>query len=217
MICAQLIVPKTPSQIKYVDALKKEKPYVVVAAGVAGTGKTLLSTHIGVQKLVSGHVNKLVITRPTVGVGGDNIGYLPGGLKEKLEPYMLPIYDALQYYYPKTKIEKMIKEDIIEIAPINFMRGRTFKNAWIICDEAQNLTKSHVLMLITRLGSNSKLVITGDPSQHDRVGQGENGLSDLLQRLSYSREENNFVEVIRFGIDDVERHPAIPFFLELYN
>lgn len=209
------ITPKNANQKRYLELLKREKPYVVIASGSSGTGKTTLATYAGVQKLENGDISKIVITRPTVCVGTDDIGFLPGTLEDKMQPWVRPIYDALQLYYPYNKIERMVRDDVIEIAPLGFLRGRTFVNSWIICDESQNMTTSQMLMMLTRIGQKSKLVITGDPDQYDR-GFDENGLSDLIRKLE-NRIDDNFVDLVKFDQKDVERHPAIPYFLNIYS
>jgi phosphate starvation-inducible protein PhoH and related proteins len=210
------IVPKNPKQQLYVDALRKPQPYIVIASGSAGSGKTLLATSVGVEKLKEGVVDRLILTRPTVSVG-DELGFLPGDLQAKMEPWIRPLYDAMSYYYPRSKIEKMMKDGIVEIAPLTFMRGRTFEKSWIICDEAQNTTIDQMLMTITRIGDNSKMVITGDPLQHDR-GFDVNGLTDLINKLDYNSDNNDdFFRVVEFEEDDVERHPIIPYILRMYK
>ena len=214
------ISPKNANQKHYIEMLKKPNPYVVVATGAAGTGKTYLATQMGAQKLVNGEVDKIVITRPTVSVGPDDLGFLPGSLEKKMEPWLQPIYDVLQHHYSRGKIEKMIKDRVIEVAPLAFMRGRTFDHSWIICDEAQNTTKDQMLMVLTRIGQNSKLVITGDLSQYDR-GFDVNGLSDLLTRLHRSKDTEDpmteYFDIVSFSNDDVLRHPVIPFILKMYQ
>ena len=211
---ASQLVAKNPKQSKYIEMLRRTDPTIVVASGSAGSGKTLFATHIGMQKLQNGDVNKLVITRPAVSVDED-LGYLPGRLEEKMAPWTRPVFDVLQSYYPKTKIERLIKDNIIEIAPLAYMRGRTFENSWIICDEAQNTTINQMLMVLTRIGRNSKMIITGDPLQYDR-GFSNNGLADLMEKLQYT-EDSQFVQLIEFEEADVERHPVIPFILDLYK
>jgi phosphate starvation-inducible PhoH-like protein len=206
------IVPKNPKQKRYIEMLENDNPCIVIATGSAGTGKTLLATHIGVSKLVKDEVKKIIITRPAVSVD-EQIGFLPGTLEKKMEPWIRPITDALNIHFPKSKIDSMIKEQIIEICPLAYMRGRTFDNAWVICDEAQNTTLNQMLMVLTRIGMNSKVIITGDPNQYDR-GYSENGLSDLLTRLDY-QEHSDKIGVVEF--EDVERHPVIPYVLDLYK
>jgi phosphate starvation-inducible PhoH-like protein len=206
--------PKNDKQQKYIDMLDTPNPCIVVATGSAGTGKTLLATHIGVTKLLTEEVKKIIITRPAVSVDEAH-GFLPGTLEKKMEPWIRPVFDALSIHFPKNKIENMLKDQIIEICPLAFMRGRTFDNAWIICDEAQNTTINQMLMVLTRIGKDSKVVITGDPNQYDR-GYSNNGLSDLLQRLDYQDCSEN-IGVVEFTDEDIERHPVIPIVLNLYN
>lgn len=208
------LTPKNIKQSRYLELLNTKKPTIVVASGAAGSGKTLFATHVGMQKLQSGTVDKLVITRPAVSVD-ENIGFLPGKLEEKMAPWTRPIFDVLYQYYPRTKIERMVKDNIIEISPLGYMRGRTFVNSWIICDEAQNTTVNQMLMVLTRIGRNSKIIITGDPLQYDR-GFERNGLSDLLDKLYYS-DSNDHIETIEFDEKDVERHDVIPIILDMYK
>ena len=208
------ILPKNLNQQKYVSLLHNTKPYVVVASGPAGCGKTLLATHVGVQKLREGSVDRIIITRPAVSVD-ESHGYLPGTLQEKMGPWIRPVYDVLQLHYPRSKIDNLIKENVIEISPLAYMRGRTFEKSWIICDEAQNTTINQLLMVLTRIGNHSKLVITGDPNQHDR-GFETNGLVDLLQRMEDSKPQPN-IEQVQFADSDVERHPVIPIILSMYQ
>jgi phosphate starvation-inducible PhoH-like protein len=208
------ILPKNINQQRYVSMLHRTNPYIVVATGPAGCGKTLLATHIGVQKLQDGMVDRIVITRPAVSVD-ESHGFLPGTLEEKMGPWIRPVYDVLQRHYPKSKIDRLIKDNVIEISPLAYMRGRTFEKSWIICDEAQNTTINQMLMVLTRIGSDSKMVITGDPNQHDR-GYETNGLNDLIQRMAYN-ERKPGIEHVMFDETDVERHPVIPVILEMYK
>lgn len=226
IITSHNVIPKNNKQRKYVDILNTPKPYIVVATGSAGTGKTLFATHIGVQHLKNKIVDKIVITRPAVSVD-ENLGFLPGTLEKKMEPWTRPIFDILLYHFPRNKIDTMIRNHVIEICPLAYMRGRTFTNSWIICDEAQNMTINQMLMTLTRIGNNSKLIITGDPAQYDR-GYNNNGLTDLIQRITYNNvhngsypedadESNENIQIINFDEDDVERHPVIPYILQLYK
>lgn len=207
------IIPKNLKQIKYVNLLNAQSPPIVIASGVAGSGKTLLATAVGVEKLISGSVNKIVLTRPTVPVG-DDIGFLPGNLNKKMEPWIRPLHDALSRYYSKQKISKLIEDNIVEIVPLTYMRGRTFDKSWIICDESQNLTIEQTLMVLTRIGFESKLVITGDPMQHDRGFS--NGLVDLVNRISLS-DNPEFFQYIEFDENDVQRHPVISHVIKMYK
>jgi len=210
------IKPRGVNQIRYVELLTAQKPHIVVATGASGSGKTLIATHIGCQKLYSGEVEKLVITRPTVSVGPDDLGFLPGTLHQKMEPWVKPVYDALMMHYPKTKIVQMVDEGKIEIASLSHMRGRTLSQSWIICDEAQNTTIDQMLMVLTRIGQGSKLVITGDPMQHDRT-MSINGLSDLLHRCNRFTPRDDIFQIVQFDVNDVQRHPAIPVVLDIYS
>lgn len=209
-----VISPKNPQQQQYVNLLQSTKPHVLIASGPAGCGKTLLATHIGVLKLQEGRVDKIVITRPAVSVD-ESHGFLPGTLEDKMSPWIRPVYDVLQLHYPKAKIDEMVKNNIIEISPLAYMRGRTFSNAWIIFEEAQNSTPSQFKMVLTRIGENSKLVITGDLNQHDR-GYEENGLEDFVARIKSSRPQPD-IEHIAFGDEHVERHRVIPLILNMYK
>lgn len=211
-----VLKPKSIRQQQYVDVLSKNNPSIVIATGAPGSGKTLFAAHIGAHKLKTGEVNKIIITRPTISVGSDNLGFLPGTLTKKLEPWMRPVNDALLYYYKKTVIDQMIDDGTIELASLAHLRGRTFDKSWIICDEAQNTTVDQMLMMLTRIGKDSKMVITGDPMQHDRSLH-TNGLSDLLYRLQNTHTNQKSFEIIEFDGSDVQRHPAIPVILELYK
>lgn len=228
------IIPRNENQRIYVDMLEQKYPCIVVASGTAGTGKTLLAAHHAAKRLNQGEISKIIVTRPAVSVDEQH-GFLPGTLEQKMEPWMRPIFDALLTYYSKAKIDNLLRDNIIEICPLSHMRGRTFTNSWIICDEAQNTTINQMLMILTRIGDNSKLVITGDPQQHDR-GFHDNGLIDFISRVessgsdicdtidgddgSYSCDigiSSKYIGIVQFDENDVERHPAIPVILDMYR
>lgn len=195
--------------------LTTNKPHVVIATGSAGTGKTMLATHVGVKKLLSEEIRKIVITRPAVSVDEQH-GFLPGSLEKKMEPWIRPVWDVLLQYYPRSKLDLLIRDQVIEICPLAYMRGRTFEDSWIICDEAQNTTPNQMLMVLTRIGKNSKIVITGDPQQYDR-GFNNNGLSDLIERLNVDEcIVEDGINMIQFDENDVERHPIIKDILRIY-
>lgn len=175
---------RNPNQERYARLLEADHPSVVIAVGPAGTGKTLMAVHAGIRKLQSGKVGKLVITRPAV-CAEEELGFLPGTMEAKMLPHLLPIYDVFHKYYSPNDVDKMMAKGTIEICPFAYMRGRTFEHAYIIADETQNCTKSQVLMLLTRIGHGSKLVLTGDPAQHDR-GYEVNGLQDFMHRFDQS-------------------------------
>lgn len=213
---------RNPAQKQYLATLESPEHSIVFATGPAGTGKTILACHLGIRKLQSGDIQKLILTRPAVSVEEQH-GFLPGSLEEKMEPWLRPVYDVFYQYFSPQKLQKLIQQQTIEICPLAYMRGRTFENAWVIADEAQNMTPNQMLMLLTRIGNNSKMVITGDPKQHDR-GFEANGLTDFLDR--YEKNERqlailgtsfNDVSIVRFEHKDVERHPVIRKILSLYE
>jgi len=204
-----MITPRTLVQRRYIDVLSSNVP-VVIGTGPAGTGKTLLACHMGSKALVSGRVERLILTRPAVSVDEQH-GFLPGNLNKKMEPWTRPMFDALHRFMPVKKVNELIYEQRIEICPLAYMRGRTFDNAWIIGDEMQNCTPSQMKMLLTRIGEGSKMVIAGDLAQHDR-GFEANGLLDLVCRVPRSRN----ISHIEFGEDDVVRAEVIKEILQMY-
>jgi phosphate starvation-inducible PhoH-like protein len=176
---------------------------LVFATGAAGTGKTYLAIAKGVEALESGKVRRIVLSRPAV-EAGENLGFLPGDMEEKLSPYLRPLYDALCDRISSKRLKAMIAEGVIEIAPIAYMRGRTLNNAYVVIDEAQNCTYGQLKMLLTRLGWNSSMVVTGDPAQSDLL-PGVSGLDEIVTRL----EPISTVAVVRFTREDVVRHPLV--------
>jgi phosphate starvation-inducible PhoH-like protein len=177
--------PKNDNQEHYVSILKNKTKKIVVATGPAGTGKTLFATEFAVKNYLTGNCEKLIFTRPSVTVDED-LGFLPGTLEEKMAPWVRPIYDILYQFLSPKELANMLEEKIIEISPLGYMRGRTFKNCWIVADEMQNSTLSQMKMLLTRLGENSRLVITGDLEQYDRANE-QNGLEDFLSKFKGKR------------------------------
>ena len=207
------LVPRTRNQEKLILALNSPDEHIVVATGPAGTGKTYIAMVAAVKALRDGDCERIVLTRPAVEVEGERHGFLPGDLNAKMEPWTMPLFDILREYYRQVDIDRMLADKIIDITPLAFMRGRTLKNAWIIADEMQNATPGQCKMLMTRIGEDSKIVITGDVEQTDRKGS-SNGLVDLLARLEGRRVEG--MSVCKFGIQDVQRHPIIGQVLKLY-
>lgn len=189
------------SQQRMMDAID-EAP-LVFAAGAAGTGKTYIAIAKAVESLDSGAVRRIILSRPAV-EAGETLGFLPGGLEEKLSPYLRPLYDALCDRISSKRLKALLAEGVIEIAPIAYMRGRTLNNAYIVIDEAQNCTYGQLKMLLTRLGWNSTMVVTGDPAQSDLL-PGMSGLSDVVDKL----EAIENVRAIRFSREDVVRHPLV--------
>jgi phosphate starvation-inducible PhoH-like protein len=208
------IVPRTRNQERLVMALQQADQHIVVTAGPAGTGKTYLAMLAAVRAFRAGEVDRIVLTRPAVGVEDERHGFLPGDLNQKMDPWIRPLTDILRDYYRVADIAAMIAEQTIEIAPLAFMRGRTFKNSFIIADEMQNATPSQCLMLLTRIGSGSKIVITGDVEQADRA-RGQNGLVDLCQRLEKGGVKG--IAVCELDSRDIQRHQIIDQVLKLYS
>lgn len=208
------LVPKTQNQETYILALTNFNTDVVVATGPAGTGKTYLAMLAAIQALRDRECDRIVLTRPAVGVDDEKHGFLPGDLNAKMEPWTRPLLDVLREFYTVKEIEYMLQEQIVEIAPLAFMRGRTFKHSWIILDEAQNATPSQIKMLLTRIGQGSKIIVTGDTDQADRK-KSENGLLDLQSRLA--KFNNSKIEVCNFTLNDVQRHAIIEFVLKMYT
>jgi phosphate starvation-inducible protein PhoH and related proteins len=206
-------VLKNENQRLYKTSLDNNDKSIVVAHGPAGTGKTMLAVEGGLQRLVDRRIERMIVTRPAVSVDNEEFGFLPGTLESKLKPWLMPVFDFLSQTMEYGEIENMMLTRKLEIAPLAFMRGRTFENSWILVEEAQNCTSAQLLMVLTRLGKGSKLIITGDPQQHDR-GYDENGLTDLVRKLDLNPHAN--IDVIEFEQQDVQRHPLIPFLLDLY-
>lgn len=206
------VVPRNKHQEDMVAALRNPDKHIIFAIGPAGSGKTLLATLQAIKCLKSGSVEKIVITRPNIAVDDKDIGFLPGDIIKKMTPWMMPVLDVFSEYFTQQEIQYMLEENVIEMVPIAYVRGRTFKNAYVLFDEAQNSTPSSMLSVLTRIGENSKMVITGDLAQGDR-GQ-ENGLKDFVDRF---QNTSGGIEVIRFGASDVERHPVIRELLGIYK
>lgn len=207
------LVPRTRNQERLVLALQDSSQSIVVTVGPAGTGKTYLAMQAAVKALREGQTERIVMTRPAVGVEDERHGFLPGNLVAKMEPWTRPLLDVLREYYRPQDIMAMIEDQVVEIAPLAFMRGRTFKQAWIIADEMQNATPAQCKMLMTRIGTGSKIVITGDVEQADR-SHGDNGLLDLCHRLDANGIRG--VSVCRLESRDVQRHHIITDVLKLY-
>lgn len=207
------MIPRNKSQEIYINQLEDEDNAIVFAMGPAGCGKTLLATLYAIRALQNNETSKIVLTRPAVSVDEAH-GFLPGSLVEKMAPWVIPIMDVFKEFYSPQQIEKMLEDEIIEIAPLAYMRGRTMKNCIVIADEMQNSTVSQTKMVLTRIGDNCRMIITGDLRQHDR-GFKKNGLADFTQRLK--DRNSNRIAVVDFGPCDVERHPVIEEILDIYG
>ena len=209
------LLPKTLNQETYINLLTDPSKIIVFATGPAGTGKTMLAMLAGIQALKDGSIRKLVLTRPAVGVDDEEHGFLPGDLNQKMEPWTRPLFDVLAEYYDRKEIAMMLDEQIIEISPLAFMRGRTFKNSWIIADEMQNATPNQMKMLLTRIGENSKMVVTGDTRQADRQDP-DNGLLNFTA-LVESYKKSQYVDGVELTGKDIQRHPAVIEVLKIYK
>lgn len=207
------IVPRNLSQETYLEALRNQRKFIVFAIGPAGTGKTMLGVQHAIKQLKEGAVDKIVITRPAVSVDEEH-GFLPGTLEQKMEPWTRPIFDVFKEYYHPREITAMLENNVVEISPLAFMRGRTFKNAYIIADEMQNATPSQMKMLLTRIGEESRMIVTGDLQQADRPST--NGLLDFVNRLKL-HSGHKMIEIVQFHTKDIERHPAVREVLSIYK
>ncbi|MBV1916818.1 MAG: PhoH family protein [Sphingomonadaceae bacterium] len=205
------IVPRSAAQIEYMRMLSNSE--MIFALGPAGTGKTYLAVAQAVSQLITGSVQRLILSRPAV-EAGERLGFLPGDMKEKVDPYLRPIYDALYDCMPPEQVERRISSGEIEIAPIAFMRGRTLGDAFVILDEAQNTTPAQMKMFLTRFGQNSRMVICGDPRQVDIPGgDAHSGLADAVRRL----DGVDGISMARFSAEDVVRHPIVGRIVEAYE
>ncbi len=206
----KLVEPRTDAQKEYVKSLFKNE--LAFGIGPAGTGKTYLAVAVGVSMFIGGHVDRIILSRPAV-EAGEKLGYLPGDMKDKVDPYMQPLYDALNDFLPGKQVTKLIEEKKIEIAPLAFMRGRTLSNAFIVLDEAQNATSMQMKMFLTRLGEGSRMVITGDRSQVDLPRGVTSGLRDAERLLKDIKK----ISFNYFTSKDVVRHPLVAAIIEAYD
>ena len=204
------IVPRTPNQTIYFKLLNTKN--IVIAVGPAGTGKTYVAVAKALSCLQEGKVNKIILSRPAV-EAGEKLGFLPGDLKEKVDPFLRPIYDALYSMLPFEQVEKKILNNVIEIAPIAFMRGRTLEDCFIILDEAQNTTRTQMKMFLTRLGKNSQMVVVGDVTQIDLVSERDSGLKDAVKKLK-KIDDIGFIELYE---KDVVRHDLVKKIINAYE
>ena len=203
---------KNLSQERYIRMLNKKPIKIIVSTGPAGTGKTLLATEYAIRQFLLGKYEKLIFTRPSVSVD-EELGFLPGTLEEKMAPWIRPIYDILYNFISPNEVKELLEEKILEIAPLGYMRGRTFKNSCLIADEMQNSTIPQMKMLLTRIGENSKLIITGDLDQNDRPFE-TNGLEDFLNKFKGRRSDS--ISSVEFEKEDIEREEVVKEVLEIY-
>jgi len=206
----KLVLPRTPRQRAYVEAIRQHE--LVFGIGPAGTGKTYLAVACAAAALMNGEVDRIVLSRPAV-EAGERLGFLPGDMKEKVDPYLRPLYDALYDMVPAPLVTKGIAENQIEIAPLAFMRGRTLSSAFVILDEAQNTTPQQMKMFLTRLGEGSRMVVTGDPTQVDLPGGVTSGLADAVAKLRNVQG----VATVSFGTADIVRHALVGRIVAAYD
>ena len=206
------ILPRNINQETYMIKLLDHTKDIVFGVGPAGTGKTLIAVQIAVKLLKQGEINRIVLTRPAVSVDED-LGFLPGTLEQKMAPWTKPIFDIIRDYFSSREISAMIDEGIIEIAPLAYMRGRTFKRSFILADEMQNATPNQMKMLLTRIGTDSKMVVTGDLEQADRLY--DNGLVNFITQVDQKNLQR--IDVVRFNFTDIERHEAVKEVLNIYG
>jgi phosphate starvation-inducible PhoH-like protein len=204
------VIPRSEKQKKYVRALKESE--IIISAGPAGTGKTFLAVAVALTMLLEKKIERIILSRPAV-EAGERLGFLPGDMREKVDPYLRPLYDSLYDLLDFEKIQKKIEVGDIEIAPLAFMRGRTLKNSFAILDEAQNATDTQIKMFLTRIGENSKIVINGDPSQIDLPNKSLSGLNRSKKLLEHLKE----ISVVDFDHTDVVRHPLVSKIVKAYS
>jgi len=204
------VIARSEKQSEYIKALKEND--IVMSLGPAGTGKSFLAVSVAVTLLMEKKIERVILSRPAV-EAGEKLGFLPGDMKEKVDPYLRPLYDALYELFGADKIDKKIETGEIEIAPLAFMRGRTLKNCFAILDEAQNATETQIKMFLTRIGENSKLVVNGDPSQVDLINKRDSGLIKSRDILRDLKE----IKIIEFDHNDVVRHPLVSKIIRAYQ
>ena len=204
------VIARSEKQSEYIKVLKEND--IVLSLGPAGTGKSFLAVSVAVTLLIEKKIDRVILSRPAV-EAGEKLGFLPGDMKEKVDPYLRPLYDALYELFGADKIDKKIESGEIEIAPLAFMRGRTLKNCFAILDEAQNATETQIKMFLTRIGENSKLVVNGDPSQVDLINKGESGLVKSKNIIKDIKE----IKIIEFDHNDVVRHPLVSKIIRAYQ
>ncbi len=204
------VIARSEKQSDYIKALKEND--IIMSLGPAGTGKSFLAVSVGVSMLMEKKIERVILSRPAV-EAGEKLGFLPGDMKEKVDPYLRPLYDALYELFGADKIDKKIESGEIEIAPLAFMRGRTLKNCFAILDEAQNATETQIKMFLTRIGENSKLVVNGDPSQIDLINKSQSGLIKSKNILQHLKE----IKIIEFDHNDVVRHPLVSKIIRAYQ
>ena len=217
-------LPSTENQKKYVDYLHSENVSMVICSGAAGSGKTLFACTTAIDALKKGKIQKIILTRPSVSVDQENLGFLPGSVESKMNPWTKPFFDIIQEHYTQAHINNMIQNCVLEVSPLAFMRGRTFKNSFIIADEMQNSSPTQMLMLTTRIGDNSKLVITGDVFQSDYCGNNNynnkdniNGLEELITKIKTYKGVLDNIKHVEMETSDIKRSKLVTTILNVYG
>ena len=205
----------TAMQQHYQSVLKNPAHSLVVCTGPAGTGKTMLACKTGLEQLVQKRVNQLVITKPLVSVEGEDLGFLPGNIRSKMSPWIESYLDIFKDYYTMKQLEDMMQKDVIKIAPLAYCRGNTYTNSFVICDESQNTTPKQMKMLLTRLGDDSRMVVTGDLKQSDRSN--DNGLYDFIHRLQMFESTNSTIQYVELNDTDIQRSAVVSSILKIYD
>ena len=206
--------PKTLNQQTYVDYMENRNVSVVFGVGPAGSGKTLFACSSAIQELKQGYVDRIIITRPTISVD-EELGFLPGSIEQKMNPWTRPIFDIFSEFVSLSEIKHMVDNGVIEISPLAFMRGRTFKRCFIIADEMQNSSPKQMKMLLTRLGQDSRMVVTGDLKQSDRSN--DNGLYDFIKRFQESSTNFNSIQYVELNDHDIQRSAVVSSILKIYD
>lgn len=207
--------PRGTNQKIYVDYLNNPNTKIILGVGPAGSGKTLFACYAAVQELIKGNIQKIIMTRPLVSVDKEDIGFLPGDIVNKMDPWTRPIFDILLEFFSQSDIDSMVHSGVIEISPLAYMRGRTFKNSFIIADEMQNSSPNQMLMMTTRIGNGSKMVITGDLKQSDRMN--DNGLVDFMNKIKRFNPDDENIRLVELDTGDVERSPIVSKILDMYE
>ena len=210
------LLPKNISQEDYIDALENENINIIFATGPAGTGKTYIAMLAAIKLLQAGEIDKIILTRPSVGIEDEKHGFLPGTLSKKMEPWCIPLLDILKKYYSVQEIDNMLENEIIEMTPLGFMRGRTFEDCFVIFDEGQNGTFAQYKAILTRIGKNCKIVITGDLRQFDKKFANDNGLIDFINRIQTTKNVR-YISHVEFQHGDIQRSDVVKEVLRLYG
>ena len=206
-------LPKTVNQQTYVDYMENRNVSVVFGVGPAGSGKTLFACSSAIQELKQGYVDRIIITRPTISVD-EELGFLPGSIEQKMNPWTRPIFDIFSEFVSRSEIKNMVDNGVIEISPLAFMRGRTFKRCFIIADEMQNSSPKQMKMLLTRLGDDSRMVVTGDLKQSDRSN--DNGLYDFINRFQMAKSTDS-IQYVEMNDHDIQRSAVVSSILKIYD